>query len=295
MRFGIMAMQLEMLVPTGMPPEQVMASVVGFDHAKLAGELFEAGFNPVELGGDLAIFLPHTFAPEAIEKLAALRTDGRGYTVHLPLWSVEPSTPLGPVRAGSVQAVIDCIRATAPLEPEAYVFHATGALAAEFFRMRISEVAKAVLLRQFQNGARESIRRILGETGLPSRKLAIETVEFPWDLTWELAEELDLSICFDVGHVLAAFPGWIDFDATLEQVLPRLAEVHFHDCPKMEKPNIGYGKDHQPLGAGDLDVGAFLDRLHAAGYTGPLIYELFLPQAQASMDVVRNLRPQYVG
>lgn len=294
MRFGIMAMQLDMLVPPGMPAAEVMASVLGFDHACLASDLFAAGFNPVELGGDLAIFLPHTFGAEAIQNLAALRTDGRGFTVHLPLWSVEPSTPLAPVRQGSVQAVVDCIRAVAPLAPEVYVLHATGALAAEFFRMRISDVAKAVLLRQFQGAARESIRRILAETGIPSRKLAIETVEFPWDLTWELAEELDLSICFDAGHVLAAFPGWLDFDAMLEQVLPRLAEVHFHDCPRMTPPDIGYGKDHQPLGAGDLDVGAFLDRLHAAGFQGPLVYELTLPQAQASMDVVRRLRPQYL-
>ncbi len=47
---------------------------------------------------------------------------------------MEPSTPLSPVREGSVRAVVECIRATLPLAPEVYVLHATGALAAEFYR-----------------------------------------------------------------------------------------------------------------------------------------------------------------
>ena len=102
MRFGIMTMQLEALVPPGIPADQVMANILSFDHAGLAQRLFEQGFNPIELSGDLGMFLPHAYQPEAIEKLKALKSRGLGYTVHLPLWSVEPSTPLTPVRQGSV-------------------------------------------------------------------------------------------------------------------------------------------------------------------------------------------------
>ena len=96
------------------------------------------------------------------------------------------------------------------LQPEVYVFHATGALASEFYRMRLPEMARAFILRQFQNNARESIQAILSETSLASRQLAIETIEFPFELTVELAEQLDLSMCLDTGHVLVGFPGrWI--------------------------------------------------------------------------------------
>ncbi|MDP3184844.1 MAG: cobamide remodeling phosphodiesterase CbiR, partial [Anaerolineales bacterium] len=211
MRFGIMAMQLDALIPPGVPAEQIMANITTFDHAGLARNLASHGFNPIELGGDLSLFLPHTFNAESIENLAALKAEGISYTVHLPLWSVEPSTPLTAVRRGSVEAVIEILKATTPLEPEVYVLHATGALAAEFYNMKISELARSLILRQFQNGARESLKAILAETGLPSRKLAIETIEFPLDLTLELADELDLSICLDTGHVLAGFPGWFDF------------------------------------------------------------------------------------
>jgi hypothetical protein len=142
-----------------------------------------------------------------MEKLLELKARGITYTVHLPLWSVEPSTPLRPVRRGSVEAVTQILRATRLLDPEVYVLHATGALAAEFYNMHLPEIARAYLLSQFQNGARESLEQILMETGIPSRRIAIETVEFPFDLTLELADELDLSLCLDTGHVLAGFPG----------------------------------------------------------------------------------------
>ena len=73
MRFGIMAMQLEALVPPGVPAEQIMASIMSFDHAGLAKSLSAKGFNPIELGGDLGMFLPHAYSPESIEKLAGLK------------------------------------------------------------------------------------------------------------------------------------------------------------------------------------------------------------------------------
>lgn len=294
MRFGIMAMQIGALIPSGVPAEQIMANITGFDHAGLAKNLASHGFNPIELGGDLSLFLPHTFNPESIEKLVALKAEGISYTVHLPLWSVEPSTPLTPVRRGSVEAVVEILKATLPLEPEVYVLHATGALAAEFYNMKISELARSLILRQFQSGARASIQAILEQTGLPGRKLAIETIEFPLDLTLELADELNLSICLDTGHVLAGFPGWFDFFEVVEKCLPRLAEVHLHDCRKMPEGKRGYGEDHKPLGHGDLDLGRILDRLAEANFSGPLVFELKIEEALESLEVVRSVRPQYL-
>ncbi len=291
MRFGIMAMQVNALVPDGLGPQQVMAHLGSFDQASLVQSLFNLGFNPIELGGDLAYLLPSSFAPPAIERLARLKEEsGLSYTVHLPLWSIETSTPVTPVRQGSVQAVFDIIRASSPLDPEVYVLHATGALAAEFNRMRIPEIARHFLMRQFQNGARQSLQALLAEAGIPSRKLAIETIEFPFELTLELAEELDLSVCFDTGHVLANFAGELDFFAALERCLPRLGEVHLHDCPAQGPGQIGYGKDHQPLGRGSLATARLLDRLEEAHYAGPVVFELRVEEAQASLEVIQALR-----
>ncbi len=289
MRFGIMAMQIGTLIPSGGRPEDLLAHALGFDHPGLIRQLHGQGFNPIELGGDLSLFIPHAFAPQTVERLAALKREtGVTYTVHLPLWSVEPSTPLTPVRLGSVKALVDIIRATQALEPEVSVMHATGALAAEFYQMRLPPGAKAVLLRGFQAGARASIQQILAETGIASRKLAIETIEFPFDLTFELAEELDLSICLDTGHVLSGFPGRSDLDAVLERILPRLAEIHLHDSPLWTPGTpIAYGEDHQALGKGDLDVAGLLRRLADARWDGPIIFELTVPEALVSLEMVR--------
>jgi len=297
MRFGIITMQREALIPAGMPADEAFAYLATLDHAELARQLFSQGFDPIELGGDMPLFLPHTLAPPTVERLAALQAEsGPGYTVHLPLWSVEPSTPLAPVRAGSVRVLVDVIQATQPLEPEVYVLHATGALAAEFYQMDLPDLAKGFILRQFQSYARQSIEAILAETGIPSRRLAVETIEFPFDLTLELAEDRDLSICLDTGHVLVGFSGPIALDEALEQCLPRLGEIHLHDGPwQGPERDIGYGKDHQPLGRGDLDVAHLMDRLVEAGFEGPIIFELSAGEALASLEVIRAIRPEVLA
>ncbi len=287
MRFGIMDMQIGALMPSGLSADAAMEHIAGFDHAALVHNLYAQGFNPIELGGDLTMFFPQAFSPTTVERLGDLKEEqGIAYTVHLPLWSVEPSTPLGPVRQGSVRAVTDIVQATLPLEPEMYVLHATGALAAEFYRMNLPDPGKAFLLRQFQQGAYESIATILSETDIPSRQLAIETIEFPLDLTLELAERLDLSICFDTGHVLVGFSGPMDFFEALELCLPRLGEIHLHDGPSQgPEHTIGYGKDHAPLGTGDLDVERLLTRLLEVDFTGPIIFELTVEEALRSLNI----------
>jgi sugar phosphate isomerase/epimerase len=159
------------------------------------------------------------------------------------------------------------------------VFHSTGALASEFYRMRLPEMARALILRQFQNNARESIQAILAETGIASRQLAIETIEFPFELTAELAEQPDLSMCLDTGRVLVGFSGSVDLFGALERCLPRLAEIHLHDGPwQGPEGRIGYGKDHQSLGTGGLDVPRLLDRLTAANFDRLIILELRVEQ-----------------
>lgn len=292
MQLGAIALQFENLLPPNATVPQAMMHIATLRHDQIVRPVAEAGFSTIELTADLAMFLPQTFAKPAIDSLAALKDElGLRYTVHLPLWSLELSTPLAPVRKGSVHATIDAIRATLPLDPEMYVLHATGPLAAEFYRMNMAEAAKTFMLRSFSANAHSAIREVLAATGLPSRKLAIESIEFPFDLTLELANELDLSFCLDVGHVLAGFSGDISVEDALEQALPRLGEIHLHDCPQCTFDQPGYGQDHHALGTGDLDVAYLFDRLARANFTGPIVFELGLRDALASMQVIRQHAP----
>jgi sugar phosphate isomerase/epimerase len=289
-----MSLQQGLLIPSASSSGEVVAQLSSFDHAELVRVLAGQGFGLIELSGDLTLFFPQAFAPPAIDRLAVLKEElGLSYTVHLPLWSVEPSTPLPSVRRGSVEILIEVIRATRLLQPEVYVLHATGALAAEFYQMDLPAVAHAFLLRVFQAQAGESIQRILAETAIPSRQLAIETIEFPLDLTLELAEQFDLAICLDVGHILAGFSGPADLFDVLERCLPRLAEVHLHDCPLRASGQAPlYGQDHRSLGEGDLDLERFLDRLEEAGFDGPVILELTVEEARSSFETIRAVRPE---
>jgi sugar phosphate isomerase/epimerase len=183
-----------------------------------------------------------------------------------------------------VDAILDVIEAVQPLDPEVYVLHATGALAAEFYRMKLPQTAKSLALKQFQGGAIHSIKTLLEETRLPSRKLAVETIEFPLELTLEIADLLDLSICLDTGHVLAGFSGAVNFDDALDICLPRLAEIHLHDSPDyMRTGRLAYGKDHQALGSGDLNAGRLIKRLEKQNFDGPVIFELSVENAQKSI------------
>ena len=87
------------------------------------------------------------------------------------------------------------------------MLHATGALASEFYAMTaIPDEARRLVMGMFQRHAAHSIEELLRRTALPSRAIAVENIEFPFDLTLALAEEFDLSLCLDTGHVLAKYP-----------------------------------------------------------------------------------------
>ncbi len=293
MRFGIYEMQLGDLIPSGISLAQAQEYMFNFSNADFVPRLVQQDFKIIELNGDLPIFFPNCYAPAAIERLSTLKSEhDLAYTVHLPLWSVEPSTPQSPVRQGSVDAIIQVIQTTQMLDPEVYVLHATGALASEFYQMGIPAQAKPMVLRLFQANAIASLTSILAKTGLPPRKLAVETIEFPFDLTLEMAEMLDCSMCVDAGHILAGFAGDLDLFEVLEQCRPRLAEIHLHDSPWYRNSHkIGYGKDHQPLGHGDLDVTRLIQWLQQVHFDGPIIFELTPKEARISLELIQKLTP----
>ena len=85
----------------------------------------------------------------------------------------------------------------ARLEPEIYVLHDTGALATEFSRVIALQAMRPMVLNLFVAHVRLSIEQLLERTGLPSRLVAVEAIEFPFDLTLGVAEDLDLSMCVD--------------------------------------------------------------------------------------------------
>jgi sugar phosphate isomerase/epimerase len=289
-QFGIMAMQLGLILPSNGATGRraVLSSIEQFDIARLVTRLADAGFDLIELNAELELFLPGCFDQAAVARLAALR-EARGltYTVHLPLWSMEPATPDRYVRAGSVEALVDATRRLAPLSPEVFVLHATGALAAEFARATLPAAAKGLILERFHDMSRASVGELLARTGLPSRRLALENVEFPLTFTLRLAEEFDCGLCLDTGHVLAGYSGECSLNQALTLFLPRLAEVHLHDAFRRPSEGAPVVADHLQLGEGELPLPWLLKTLAGGGFQGPVVLELEVGQALASLAGIR--------
>ena len=102
MRFGVKSAQTSAMLPKDRVPADIQKYIAEFDYVRLAESVAARGFNLLELGGDVALFFPQSFSPTSIERLLELKHRRKlSYTVHLPLWSVEPSTPQPAVRAGS--------------------------------------------------------------------------------------------------------------------------------------------------------------------------------------------------
>jgi sugar phosphate isomerase/epimerase len=294
LRFGIELMQPDLLMQhaSGLSghPAEVTPTALAVDVAATIERVADLGFNLIELNPDLMIFFPQCFNLPSVQRLRALKESrGLSYTLHLPLWSVDPSTPVQPVRRGSLDALVDSVLRMAPLEPEVYVLHATGALASEFGQMAALKSARSLVVRLFQEQAKRSVESLLERTGLPPQLLAVENVEFPLELTLELAEEFELSVCLDTGHVLAGYSGDATLEEALHSTLPRLAEVHLHDAYRRPEPD-GSARvaDHLPLGEGDLAVEWFLDQLEGSDFRGPVIFELTIKEALASLGVIRS-------
>jgi sugar phosphate isomerase/epimerase len=67
--------------------------------------------------------------------------------------------------------------------------------------------------------------RSLLDQGVDSRMISVETLDYDPELLWTITEELDLSVCLDVGHMIVH--GW-DFRLAYETFSHRTAIIHLH-------------------------------------------------------------------
>ncbi|MBD3190666.1 MAG: TIM barrel protein [Candidatus Heimdallarchaeota archaeon] len=246
----------------------------------------EAGFKHIEITGDLIHVLPGLLTEETIDQLVAIKKEKNlSYSVHLPLWGIEPAAFSPQIRKGSVEVFEECINFTKPLDPICWVVHPTGALTVEFLHMGLPEFAQGFLVNFFQGYAEEVLKDLLDRTGISSRKLAVENIEFPFKNIASTIEELDLGICFDTGHLLAGFSGEMSVLEFVDTYYDRLVELHLHDGAY---PRV----DHKPLGSYDLPTRELLLDLQERKFTGPLVFELTFKGALDSMEYIRKNIPE---
>jgi len=256
------------------------------DYIQIVNKNIEAGFKHIEITGDLVYVLPGILSPKTISKLIELKDEkGITFSVHLPLWAIEPTAFSPYIREASVKSFVDVIEWTKPLDPLCWVLHPTGTLTVEFMNMNLPELAQGFMMHQFTSYAANTIKETLERTNIPSRKLAVENIEYPFNLMYPIIQQMDLSICFDTGHLLAGFSGQISIMKFIDKYYDRIIELHLHDG---KFPRI----DHKPLGEYDLPVRELLLKLLEKNFAGPLIYELNLQEAIQSMNYIKNNIPE---
>jgi len=290
-RFGIQPPQFAdvMSLITG----ERLVDFTKFNFPQICMAAVKKGFHFLELTLDIGYVLPGSLNKEVMKKFVEMKNEEEiTYSVHLPLWSIEPSSPNEYIRKASVKSLIHSIEVAKILEPECYVLHSTGALAAEFTRLDLPKHYKELVDRYMLSHAVKSIEEILSKTGISPCKLALEDVEFPFKLSREIVDQFTLSICFDTGHLLAGYSGEYSVMGFLKKHWDRIVEIHLHDGFHREKNGDVVKKDHLPIGSGDLRVSELMGCLDRKGFKGPVVFELGFDEAKHSLEMIREQCPK---
>ncbi len=297
LRFGITALEFlevaEQVVIDGVPDFSRL------DVVELIRGAVSDDYSIVELSLDVKHIIPGSLTPESISRLIDLKDElGHAYTVHLPFWSIELATFNEHVRMGGVDSTIEAIELTKPLEPEAYVLHTTGDLASNFSSLNFDGNLVHLISTLLAGYAAASVEDIISRTEINPRELAIENVEFPFDIMRDVIDDLDTSICFDTAHLLSRMSGTesvMDFYKTHKD---RITEVHLQDATYKEYEGAVAREDHVTLGhgiMGDAVLREFLTELVKDKFDGPIIFELTKDEARESLDYIRKVAPDVLG
>lgn len=161
-------------------------------------------------------------SPALIDRLANLGRDGGvTFNVHLP-----SDIFLGHCNAAERQraadVLIDLIHRCAPLDPSTFTLHLE----------RDSSETKA---SRWQARTAATLETVL-TAGIDSRRISIENLNYDYALAGPIVEALDLSVCMDMGHLLAHGEGLAPFYTRWQD---RISIVHLH--------GVDGDKDHLPL------------------------------------------------
>ena len=211
--------------------------------------------------------------PFEIEQLRQLQEEQKiDYNIHLPLdldiCSLN-QTDAGRAAAALVR-VIDLVR---PLTATTYTLHLPLKDPAGMEDSR--------LVRAWQDRALLGLDRVISRAAIPSRRISVETLNYPPEWLGPLVERMDLSICLDLGHViLYGFdPGSVFF-----QFGSRITICHLHGVSK--------GKDHLALQHLDAYYHQEL-KTFLAGFTQTVSLEVFSARALSeSMQALAALMQQ---
>ncbi len=280
MRFGITPVNFDVL------DESLDLRTLSFP--LLVEKAIDAGYEHVEISMDLEYVLPGTLSKRIIKKLLKIKQETEiTYSVHLPIWSIEPASPNQKIRDTSCECIVESIKRTESLEPLAYILHPTGALAAEFSRFSLDSNIKKAIINLICGFSSLSLEKILSQTNVAPELLAIENIEFPFDAARQLVDKYNLSICFDTGHLLVGYSGTDTVHQFLEKHMDKIIEFHLNDGKFLAN---GRPNDHIAIGDGNFPI-EIIEKIIKSGFKGPLVFELTFADAEKSLKRLKTHYP----
>lgn len=292
LRFGITALEFH-----DVAQRVVVDGVPDFSRLDVVDIVRDAAaeYPVLELSSDVKYIIPNSFTPETIVRLVDLKDElGHVYTVHLPYWSIELATFNEYIRKGGVDTMIEVIELTKPLEPETYVLHATGDLAADFSSLSYGSSLVRLISTLLAGYTAASIEEIVSKTEIEPRKLSVENYKFPFDIMRDLIDDLNIGICFDTAHLLSIMSGTESVMDFYNAHKDRITEIHLQDATYTNYGDAIAREDHLPLGKGimgDSVLREFLLELIKDKFDGPIIFELNMNEATESLDHIRKTVP----
>ena len=288
MRFGISPLSLEFVIDKVLK-EQGIEGFAQFKLSKFIEGIAKAGYKHCEISFDVLQIFPIQITNDEIEKIQNLKQQyGITYSAHFPFISIELASPNKFIREGSVNSVVDSYFVFEKLKDDidVYVLHATGEFIADAMDFIKAPEIFPIAANLFADLSKQSIKEIIKKTGIDRNKLAIENIEFPFDRTVKMAEELDVKLCIDTAHILGGLSGKFNLVEITKKYLDKAIEIHLQDYD--DKGEI----DHGALGTGKDFPPEFLRVLHERNFTGPVVFELPWSKALKSLEYIKKYVPQ---
>jgi sugar phosphate isomerase/epimerase len=207
---------------------------------------------------------------ETVKQLCLLADEHQlTYTVHLPLDAYLGSSEES-VRQTSVTKCLRIIESMDAVKPFSYVLH--------FHGDKRGSVPSANMNRWLDQH-RKSMSDLLKYVS--PRMLAVETLDYPYELIEPIVCEYDLATCLDIGHVLICNH---PLEKYIEKYLPRTRVIHLH--------GVCNQKDHVDISHIDQILLAKLIKTFCASAKDikcVLTLEIFSEEDfMTSLDVLRN-------
>jgi sugar phosphate isomerase/epimerase len=243
------------------------------------------GLQAVELTLDLHAIYPQVFDAGFYASVADLQQElGFVCTVHLPFLWVEPASLNEPIRQASVASLLQAVEVTRAVDVHAYVLHLWGLTTGLVVSELQDPVQHQAVLDALMRQAGRSLTILC--KNIDPADVCVENLEDAlFDLALPLIKQHGVSICLDVGHLALQGSSELSF---MEQHGEKVREIHLHDALVPPADGRQRASDHLALGKGQIDYTAFLHKLAALGYEGPIILEVnSMADLEQSLDQLK--------